>query len=253
MYECFLYIRLIKENFEMLSFSSIAMIGNFNPAIFHPAWFERYKILPIQEIQWAEGLKIERDEVDFRGRKLMIQSSPTPPLIVTPGYSSLNFQSMRVEVSQERFECKTLDRGKFSLVKEVSLKIFSLLGHTPVIGVGINFEGHWRFKNDAFTILKNLFVKSNETFEDIFGQSYNVTGRVISKEDGCQLGIELLNSSIFKDAIYFNANFHRDIISKRAEDALKIISECYDNDLNTIIEKIKKLLGSPQETYKNHE
>ncbi|MCP4348071.1 MAG: hypothetical protein GY795_21425 [Desulfobacterales bacterium] len=232
----------------MLNFSSIVLNGNFNPAIFHPEWFERFKILPIQEIQWADRLNTERDEVEFRERKLKTQSSP-PPLIVTHDYSNLNFQSLKIEVHQERFDCKAYDRKNFSLIKEVTLKIFSLLEHTPVKGVGINFEGHWRFEDDALTILKNLFGKKNKTFEDIFGESYNISGRIMSETEDCQLRIDINKSKVFDNSIFFTANFHRDIDTKRSEDALKIINIHYDNDLNEIIKINKKLLGDPKEIY----
>jgi len=163
----------------MLNLSSIVLLGNFNPAIFHPEWFERFKILPIQETQWTEYPTVEKDGAEFRGRKLVVQSAPQPPLIVTPEYSCLTFKSLKIEVRRERFDCKTSVRNRFSLIKEVTLKIFSLLEHTPVRSVGINFEGHWKFSDDGQIILKRIFgCENSRHLHDIFGDSYEIGGRI---------------------------------------------------------------------------
>lgn len=232
----------------MLAFSSIVLIGNFNPAIFHPEWFDRFKILPIQETQWAEGLEIEKEEVEFKGRKLTIQGAPPPPLFVTPKYTHLTFKSLTIDVREERFDCKTFIRENFSLLTEVTLKIFSLLEHTPVKAVGINFEGHWKLSSDGQIILKKMFgCKNNKPFDSFFGKSYEIGQRISTTKDDYMLTIDYRKSKILEGGVFIKANYHREVKSNRTEDALEIISQCYHRDLEEIIKTNINIFGAPKE------
>ena len=61
----------------MLNTSTIVFLGNFNPAIFQTQWLDRYKILPRQDIQWAEGENAEQIKLkDLLRRKKDNQSPP---------------------------------------------------------------------------------------------------------------------------------------------------------------------------------
>lgn len=55
--------------------SYIVLFGSFNPAIFHPEWFERYGILPIQDTQWAKDKKQQ-----FRVENDLENSEEIPPI-----------------------------------------------------------------------------------------------------------------------------------------------------------------------------
>lgn len=172
-----------------------------------------------------------------------------PPLIVTPEYSSLTFKSLKIEVHQERFDCKTFVRNNFYLIKDVILKIFSLLEHTPVKAVGINFEGHWKFSEDGGIILKRIFGdEKNKQFQDIFGNTYEIGGRISTTQEDYNLRIDYSESNILKGGIFFNTNYHRKVDSNRTEDALTIINNCYNKDLENIIQINIKLFGNPKET-----
>ncbi len=200
----------------MLNLSSIVLPGNFNPAIFHPEWFERFKILPIQETQWTEGPAVEKNGAEFGGRKLAVQSPPQPPLTVTPEYSCLTFKSLKTEVRRERSDCKTFVRNSFSLIKEVTLKIFSLPEHTPVRTVGINFEGHWKFSDDGQIILKRIFgCENSRHLHDTFGDSYKIGGRITTAGEDYSLTADYTKSNILEGGIFLNANYHRKVDSDR--------------------------------------
>lgn len=229
--------------------SSIVLIGNFNPAIFHPEWFERFKILPPQEIQWAEGSNIPKEEIQYKGRKLIIQENPS--LIVTPQFAHLPFQSLQIDVSQERFDCKAAQRKTFPLIKETTLKIFSLLKHTPIRVLGINFEGHWRLKKDGTIILKELFGKKADLFKDAMGESYEIGGKLITHEGDQQFIIDFSRSPILEAGIYFRANIQWNIESERTEKVVQLIKNNYDHGKEKVIKIATKLLGNPEETWKN--
>lgn len=232
----------------MLSYSSIVLVGNLNPAIFHPQWFERFKILPIQETQWAEGQKPEIDEIPYRDRKIIVEG--VPPLIVAHDLADLRFPSLRIKVELGRYVCETVEREKFSLIRDVTLKVFNLLEHTPVSALGINFEGHWQFDDDRQSILKDLFAKQDEAFKDTLGDGYCIGGKIISEDTNRKMTLKIENSKVMENGVHFHANFHRDLKTEQAQQAVEMIKDYYDEDLKNIVRIAKRLLGEPKDTWK---
>jgi hypothetical protein len=222
-------------------------LGNFNPAIFHPEWFDRFKILPIQETQWAEGEKPKITEFQSKGRKIVIEE--VPPFVVKPDLSDLLFPSLKITVEPNRYQCLAIHREKFFLLKEVTLKIFTLLSHTPVDGLGINFQGHWRFKDDSSIILRDLFAKKDGDFKKIFGDGYKVGGQIISQVGNQKLLLRIESSNRIETEVCFDANFHSEIETRRTEQVIQIIDENYEKNLDDIINIMKNLIGEPEETW----
>lgn len=241
------YNLIEKLEIILLSSSSIVLLGRFNPAIFHPQWFDRFKILPIQEIQWAEGKEPRIIETQHKDRKIIIEE--IPPLIVTPDLADLRFPSLRILVRLDRFLCSAVQRKHFSLIKDVTIKSYNLLKHTPIDALGINFDGHWKFKDNANIILRNLFAKGHNSFKKTMGNDYQIGGIITSHQSNRKTTLKFDTSDRLQDGIYFNANFHREIKARQAEQATKLISENYNKDLEDIISIVKGLIGEPEETW----
>jgi len=233
---------------KVLNFTSIVFLGNFNPAIYHPEWLEKFKILPIQEIQWAEGEKTEMKEIPYKNGTLVLKK--IPPLMVTPDLTELFFPSLRLTVNSERFECSTEERRNFSLVKDVVIKIFSLLSHTPIKAVGINFHAHWKFKDPSDVILKNLFAKNDSAFQNSLGPDYHIGGTIWSIQKGVKSSLKIEKSNKLDNGVYIQANYHKDIETIQTEQPINFIQENYDDFINQFIEESKKILGDPEETWK---
>jgi hypothetical protein len=232
----------------LFSLSSIVLLGNFNPAIFHPEWFERFKILPSQEIQWAEGNKPKISELQSKGGKIRMEE--VPPILVRPDRAILMFPSLKIDVKPGKYECITEQRKDFSTLKDVTVKILTILPHTPVDWLGINFHGHWKFNRDAKEILKSLFAKNNEeVFKNAMGVDYRVEGKIISDRRKAKITIGFAPSDKIEAGLFFNANFHRAIETRRAEEAMQLIQEYYDMDLEDVLDILKKLVGEPEKTW----
>jgi hypothetical protein len=231
--------------------SAVVLLGNLNPAIFHPEWFRRYKILPIQETQWSEGEKPKSTVMEHNGRKIVIQE--VPPLIVKPDFADLHFPSLRVVVTPERYECSTVTRAHFSEAHDVTAKVFSILQHKPVKALGINFHGHCRFKTDTRTILHDLFSKENGTIRNMLGEEYEISGSIMTQDDGRQRTITLENSMAVPDALHCSVNIHRDVESRQAVDAIELLKNNYKNDLEDAIIVLEKLIGAPENLWEPKE
>ena len=99
---------------------SAVIVGNFNPAIFQPAWLARNNLIRESE---ATNAEIE---------------------LVRPELASFTVGSFIFNVHSSRLKIETLDPGKSEPVRDLIVGIFSLLEHTPVSHFGINRNMHFR-------------------------------------------------------------------------------------------------------------
>lgn len=235
----------------MFNLFSIVIVGRFNPSIFHPTWFERFKILPIQETQWALGENAVKREVDIGGSKITL--SERPPLVMNPGNTEIHFKSIKILVKPDRFECQTVNKENFSNVHEVTTKVFTLLEHSPTKIVGMNFMGHSKFNEKARDLLKRNFCKDEDKIKSLFSEDWVIGTELIAKEKGLQFRLKLSESPQLENGIFYDANFQREIASENSEEAISIIQSNYDKDLARISATIIKFFGNPEETWSPQE
>lgn len=232
-----------------LNYSSIIFLGSFNPAIFQTQWFDRYKILPIQETKWAEGEKPKVIEVPYEGSKFIFEE--VPRTYVMPSRTYITFPSLTIDVTLDRYACITTKIEKIQLIKDVTVKIFGILEHTPIRSVGINFEGHWKCKDNAQEKLRNLFARDDGSFKKIFGNEYHIGGTIAFEQDSRIVKLIIKESILLNDGIHFNFNFHHeDTEPHPATAAVDIIKNKFDEDLDNSIKYIKELIGEPEEIWK---
>lgn len=109
---------------------SIVLVGNFNPDIFHPAWFA------------SEGL-VRRSEAEQAEVSL-----------VHPDFSQVKFDGFFLRITRDRFQLSTEQRPYYPVIRDLALGTFRILEHTPVKAVGINSDAHFTLPNrevwDAF-------------------------------------------------------------------------------------------------------
>lgn len=104
--------------------ASIVLVGSFNPAIFHPSWFEKQELLPAIETRDAKIEAISNDLAIFV------------------------MSWVRVEVLDGRFVARTNDESKFGPLRDLVVGTFQLLEHTPVLQVGLNREIEYQLPTD---------------------------------------------------------------------------------------------------------
>ncbi len=104
---------------------SVVLLGNFNPAIFTPAWFALHEILP-------RGVA-ENANLQVVHNQLVVFSTEWLELHVTP-------DSFRAETQQD----------PHVRVRDFVIRVFKeLLFHTPVRALGINRDVHFRAPDPA--------------------------------------------------------------------------------------------------------
>lgn len=231
--------------------SSVVLLGNFNPSIFHPEWFNRYKILPIQETQWSEGEQPKTTIMEHDGRKIILKE--VPPLIVKSDLADLYFPSLRVIVTSEKYECTTQKRVNFSQTQDVTAKIFRILQHTPVKALGINFHGHCTFDKNTNVILHDMFAGKDHLMRATLGGEYEISGNIVWQDNDQKYTITLDKSMLMENAVHCGVNIHRDITTGQAGDAVELLTKNYKSDLEKVISILKKLLGDPKELWEPKE
>jgi len=99
---------------------SIVLVGSFNPAIFHPDWFAREKLIQNQEAEKAD-VQIVSKEASF-----------------------FSIGWLNLEVLQEKFTVSTSQIQHLDSMRDLVIGTFKLLRHMPVKQLGINRTAHFR-------------------------------------------------------------------------------------------------------------
>jgi hypothetical protein len=220
---------------HVFNYFSIVVRGSFNPAILHPEWFRRYKILPEQEISYAES----QQELATIGDIKFVGS----PLYVTPQETVILFPSIGVMVTRDRYNVFTRKQENIESLKTVTSKIYRLLSHTPVTAIGNNFEAHWKLEKGAKDILEKLFIGSDYMIASAFGKEYSIGGQISAARNGCQISMRLEGSKQVEDGVYVNFNFHRDLPNKSTDELVMTIDEKFFDDLKEARKICRILLG----------
>ena len=94
--------------------ASITFIGSFNPAIIHPEWLLRHKLISKDD---NKGAEIE---------------------IVHPEISRFTLEWLDVDISRRKIIIRTNDPSKYSPLRDLMISIFKILEHTPIKQLGMN-------------------------------------------------------------------------------------------------------------------
>lgn len=105
--------------------ATVVLLGNFNPAIFQPAWFKACGLISGPEAAAAEVK------------------------IIHPAITEISTEWLRLSVTQDRFAAHTTNPAHFEAVRDLSVGVFQLLEHTPMTAMGLNRDMHFRIENEA--------------------------------------------------------------------------------------------------------
>jgi hypothetical protein len=98
---------------------SVVLVGNFNPAIFHPQWFARTGLVPEEE---ASTATLE---------------------LTAPQVSKFSINWFECQVTLDNFQVSTLQAEMEEPLRDLVVGTFALLPHTPVWAFGLNSDCHF--------------------------------------------------------------------------------------------------------------
>jgi hypothetical protein len=102
---------------------SVVVKGQFNAAIFSPAWMLHENIIGTPEYAKAQ---VE---------------------IVTRDFASFSADWLQCQVTPDTFQVSTTEPDEFERVRDVAVGVLTTLSHTPVAAVGINRDRHFASRN----------------------------------------------------------------------------------------------------------
>ena len=187
---------------DLIGTASIVVVGNFNPSILHPDWFDRHGIMPAEEIAglFAEPVKKEIPEL---GATIEFSSQ----FIVTQDSALINFKSFVLKVTRDRFEVSCRTRDKFPLMINALRKVFSILGETPITAYGINFTEIVKVQDKNDVIVERLFPTTRE-IKDIFGETCSSEHIVKTKINKNSMSFAIGIDSSHENSLSFKINNH---------------------------------------------
>jgi hypothetical protein len=99
--------------------ASIVLLGDLNPAIFHPGWFAANNLLR----------KSEADDATIQ--------------VVTRELTAFNTSWLRLAVLPDRFTASCIGADGHELLRDLVVGTFTLLAHTPIRRFGFNRDQHF--------------------------------------------------------------------------------------------------------------
>lgn len=97
----------------------LILLGSFNPQVLHPAWLAAQELIRKEE---AESAKVE---------------------IVHAEVASVTVGSIKLQVTQERFQTSTEDPSSYEVARDLTMGYLDVLHHTPVRVMGLNRAMHF--------------------------------------------------------------------------------------------------------------
>ena len=218
-----------------ISACSIILIGQFNPAIFHPAWLQ--------------SKNIEHQDASSDG-----------DLIVHRDVASFTIDARTYSVRTDRFQIETRSIPWISIL-DITTKIFGEhLHHTPITAIGVNRTVHFKLPSISSRIKLGRMLAPIEPWDD-FGRGMdtddlNLTGglqNLTMRRKSSFRGMEFLTNVTIEPsvrvegntAVYMHVNAHHALADipdgHGSEMAMTLLAERFElalEEADTIIDTI---------------
>src|SRR6478609_780623 len=183
----------MRKAFLEVKEQSIVLIGNFNPAIFHPQWL---------------------------ARKDLIGSADADKASITvnhPDISEFQLSFCNIQVLVDRFSITSSQETHFKSIRDLVINILKFLPETPVIQMGINLEHHYNFSDEKEYIqFGHIIVPKKPLWDSITDDPGVEKISIRFKQDEGYEGhkvITLNPSNKYKLGVRLQVNDHLDLLS----------------------------------------
>ncbi len=180
---------------------SLVVVGNFNPAIFHPLWFAAHDVLSVDEANEAE--------VQLMSDELVI----------------FNTEWFQWRAFAQRIMIDVSDLSRVREAVDLLTNTFNLLGHTPIKAFGLNRNCHVRL--ESFESLDHLLQTAappglwSDVIKGPRPSSVTVESEV-EKTDSLQsrLEVQLERSKRVLPGLFAEINRHYQVRSARDDEQM---------------------------------
>ena len=180
--------------------SSIVALGDFNPVIFSPDWLGRNQLIGQSDIDNANN-----------GSSLIISQQLT---VFETGWFTLQVLNNQLSL---------ISKGALTLAfRDLAVGIFTLVSHTPISAIGLNFSAHFRFSTEEYHKIGDVLAPKtiwNSLYPDKYSAGLaNLTIKLQDSERGKSLrssnekNISVQPSDKLKNGVLLSLNDHRKIV-----------------------------------------
>ncbi len=190
---------------------SVVIIGDFNPAIFHPSWFSSNDLLPEEETKSAH--------IDFIAKEI----------------AAFSIGGISIQVSEDRLAYTTNEPQYEPVILDLIRGTLMLLEHTPIKTMGLNRDMVFNVGSDAARNDLGFRLAPRENWDSI-GVSRGMKQLTIEVErDDCSakfVQFRVSPSYEVLNGVFIGVNQHylletpeRTTTKSRHQEALRILGE----------------------------
>lgn len=200
--------------------AAIVILGSFNPAIFHPFWFNAKGLIKSEE---AETSKIE---------------------VTHPTITIFSMEWCKVHVELNRFVIQATSPLHFDQIEDLMLGTFSLLESTPVSALGINRMMHFKLESRETMDAFGDMIAPKQVWKDFMHDpGLSTLVMVDPKEKAKKLTqITIQRSGRLEFGLFIAINNHFDIEDNTVKNLLNILKESWQDNITKSAEKANLLL-----------
>lgn len=218
--------------------SSIVAVGAFNPAIFSPDWLERKDL-------------IGQGDADDATRSSSIVVSHQATVFETEWFA--------LQVFENQFSLTS--KGALTpAVKDLAVGILSLVPHTPISAIGLNFLAHFRLNTETEyhkigdvlapkTIWNGLYPEQGSAGLANLSIRIQDAERGSAPRSGNEKRISVQPSSKLKLGVFMSLNDHREIMASDhgaspAEQAASIVDLDWQNSCDDAVRVFGQVISN---------
>ena len=200
--------------------SSIVLVGSFNPSIFTADWLEAHQLIGADDAEYARA---------------------ATNLLVSRQVSVCETDWFALQVLENQFSLTSKGALSYSF-KDLAEGIASLVPHTPITALGLNFMGHYKLPTEAEYHKVGDVLAPKKIWNELIDPKFeaagmaDVTVRIQHGERGKQLTdsdelrIQVQPSGQVKFGVFMSCNNHFESFARKphgkanAEGAAEVIS-----------------------------
>lgn len=177
--------------------AAVVVKGSFNPAILSPNW--------LHQLQLISSVELDHQDVDIISRDITAFSAGWAAVRATPDHLQLS----------------TSDVAEFERVRDLAIGILRSLPHTPISGLGINRDFHFRVESQARWHAIGDALAPKDIWKSVLHQSGMQDVTLIGQRDDNQRGriqVSVQPSARSPQAVFVGVNNHFDLVAQNPSD-----------------------------------
>ena len=169
---------------------TVIFVGSFNPAIFHPEWFARMGVIPIDDIK--EGAA----DVKF----------------LSHDAADVTFSGMKLQCLPERLTISAVNPGRFAQLQELLIATLRILPHTPFHACGINRSLDYLLQSEEYWHkIGHALVPKDPVWRSVFTDPRTQSVSIKQRREGefpGDVNVTVEPSVRHHPAVFIRSNWH---------------------------------------------